>query len=360
MTDELQNEATIEKPVAEEVADTATDKLSNRDALAKAIEERRESRTAGDQPSERSTQAAAPTNTEIKAAVKAGVDAPSEFSKEEKEAWDRGDIAGIQKAYRRVHDGRTVELTRAQRAEREAREAAKAAQNEGKTWRTLGDRLSPYIERRGKEGVAPDVAMMQLADLLEALKKESPETTRAELKRLGINLDGSSTTGSSALEEKISGLQAKVDSVLLEKEQRETEKVVSEFTTSINTLAALKTRTGESVFPGFQDVSEAGRQFAAELGSLTREPWFIHGVRRRIPQASHIDFVREAYLHLGGKVSGEPVSVSHDNKQQAEKSRRAAASTPGRSAARNDSSNLAGKLSTRAALARAIAESREH
>ena len=72
-------------------------------------------------------------------------------------------------------------------------------------------------------------------------------------------------------------------------------------------------------------------------------------------------FRSEAYKHLGGKVSGDPVEVSKETQSKhIEKSRRAAASTPGGVQRRNDSSNLIGKLSNRAALVRALEEQREH
>lgn len=353
---EAEEAATSTKPVAENTeAEAVTDKfdgMSNRDALEKAIQERRDAR---EEPKEkRAVATPTPTNKEVKDAVAADVEPPSEFSAAGKKAWAEKDIAGIQKEFRRIHDSRTAEIVRAQNAERTAKQ-------EAKTWRDLGEMAAPYIEARGAEGVTPQQAMMEALALIQEFKKADPSTVKAELKKIGIDLDAA--PGAAAKKE-----TPQVDPVLLERlsgvekfigeqQQRELTQV---FAQSINALASLKTRTGEPVYPGFHDTSESGIEFAKELGSLTREPLFISLVRRRFPEATHMDFVREAYIQLGGKVSGDPVRVSAENPKQIEKSRRAAASTPGRAVVRNDASNLVGKLSNRAALARALEESREH
>lgn len=333
-------------------AEPKVDGMKNRDALSQAITEHRQAR---DEPK------AQPTQKQVAAAVDAEPnDPPAEFNAAEKKAWADRDLAGIQRGYKRVHEARTVALSKAQAAERTARAEAEAAKNEGKNWRELSTVGEDYIKQREKEGVVPHQAMKEVFDLIREFKKD-PRGAKAQLKAMGIDMDAESTPGAATAPAAIDpALQTRLDRVEKFIGQQETEKVVSVFSQSIGTLAALKNRAGDPVYPGFHDGSEEGKQFAAELGSLTREPLFINLVRRRFPNATHADLVREAYIQLGGPVSGEVASVSPSNKQHVDKARRAAASTPGRPAQRNDSSNLVGKLSNRAALQRAIAESREN
>jgi hypothetical protein len=336
-------------------AEAPKESLSNRAALEKAISEKREVRSdAGVAENRAPSEPNQPTKQEVKEAVAAGVEAPAEFNALERKAWEAGDVAGIQKAFRRVHDSRTQEITRAQRAEREALEGSKP-------WKDIASKAAPYIAARGKEGVTPEQAIMEALALIDSFKSENPQNVKAELKKIGIDLDAKPQEQKQIDPEVLSRLQA-VENTLQEKERQQQFAALSQtFGQSIANLAALKTRTGEAAFPGFQDSSEAGIQFARELGSLTQEPLFQKLVLRRIPNATHVDLVREAYIQLGGKVAGDPVKVSPEAQQKhLEKSRRAAASTPGRVVARNDSSNLVGKLGRRAALQRALEEHREH
>jgi hypothetical protein len=335
------------EPAAEE-----TPALSNREAMERAIAERRETREKAEASVQASEQ---PSKEKVKEAVAAEVEPPSEFSAAGKKAWKDGDVLGVQKEYRRIHDDRTRELTRAQRAEKEALESVRP-------WRDLGDKMAPYIKARGKEGVSPEQAMMEALALVDSFKSENPAQVKAELKKIGIDLDAPAKPGETQKDDPaIRTLQDSVNALLEEKRQREFGEVKQNFTHAVSNLAALKTRTGEPAFPGFQDSSESGIKFAKELGSLTQDQRFVSGVLRRFPEADFTVIVREAYKYLGGKVSGEPVSVSPQSQQKhIERSRRAAASTPGRVASRNDSSNLVGKLSNRAALAKALDESRGH
>jgi hypothetical protein len=288
-----------------------------------------------------------PTRTEVKDAVNDGdIAPPQEFSAEAKEAWRKKDYARVNKEYERLSRARLAEVTRAQNAERAARE-------EAKTWRELGERAKPYIEGRAAEGVTPEQAMKEALDLVAEIKKADPATVKAEFKKLGIDLD--SATGRSApstdpaLLERLNG----VEKILGEQKLRETANLFSQ---SIGALAVEKTRTGEPVYPGFYNDSAEGIEFAKELGSLTREPLFINLVRRRFPNATHKDLVREAYIQLGGKVAGDPVKVSTDAQQHIERARKAAASTPGRPVTSKTSNGQIGKLSRRDAVRAAIAE----
>ena len=322
------------------------DGMSGRDALQKAIVEKREV------PAEVAPKPEQAQPAKSVAAPSAEPEPPSEFSADGKKAWKDKDVTGIQKEFRRLHDARTKEITRAQAAERRANEDAK-------TWRELGKMAAPYIEARGHEGVSPDKAIMEALALIQEFKKGDPATVKAELKKIGIDLDAKGTATTSAVDPAIDSLQKTVKELKSEREAEKLQKVAQTFETIFNSLTSQKTRAGESVFPDLLDNSEKGMQFARELGSLTKDERFQAGVLRRFPDADLTVVVREAYKYLGGKVSGEPVKVSQDDKKHIEKSRRAAASTPGRAVARNESSNLVGKLSNRAALIRAI-EEREH
>lgn len=330
--------------------------LTTREALEKAVAEvRKPSAAAGETKSE-SGAAATPSKAAVKDAIADRPEPPSEFSAAGKKAWSDGDVVGVQKEFRRIHDARTQEITRAQRAEREAVERSRV-------WKELGDKAAPYIQARGKDGVSPEKAIMEALALVDSLKGEKPSVVKAELKAIGIDLDAADSGGAGVSREeqsKIDALQKTVEALVEDKRAQQVNAVRGIFSESISTLAALKNRTGEPVFPDFQDESEAGMKFAYELGSLTKDTRFQEGVLRRFPDADHTVLVREAYKYLGGKVSGEPVKVSPEATQKhLEKSRRAAASTPGRSASRDDSSNLVGKLSNRAALAKAFRDVRD-
>ena len=108
----------VETPVVAEETSQA-DKLSRREAIAKAIEDHREPVEEKPDP--------APTKEEVKQAVDPDPEPPSEFSASGRDAWAKKDIRGIQAEYKRIHDGRTQELTRAQRAEKEALDRVKPA-----------------------------------------------------------------------------------------------------------------------------------------------------------------------------------------------------------------------------------------
>lgn len=342
-----------EKPeVVQETPDKdLSDKLSTRAALEKAFEEK-----GGRQQQEPRSEktASEPTRTEVKAAVEADLEPPSEFSIEAKKAWKAKDLPAIQREYARIHTARTQEISRAQQAEREAREDAK-------TWRELGKMAAPYIEARGQEGVTPQQAMMEALALIQEFKKGDPASVKAELKKIGIDLDAApgQKIDSSTQAEK-DALQKRLESVEAVIEEQKLQRTVQSFETVFTNLASQKTRTGDPVFPDLFDSSETGQQFARDIGSLTQDKRFQTGVLRRFPTADLTILVREAYKYLGGKVSGEPVQVSTETQtKHVEKSRRAAASTPGGLVRRNGSRELIGKLSNRAALEKAW-EEREH
>jgi hypothetical protein len=320
------------------------DKLSPREALEKAISEKRDTSRL-EEPKQEVKQEASP---QVKQAVQADLEPPAEFSAAGKEAWRNKDFAGVQKEFKRIHDSRTAEITRAQQAERQARE-------EGKTYRELAKMAAPYIEARGAEGVTPEKAIMEALALINEFKKADPRTVKAELSKIGINLDEAGQANTDTTQ--ISTLQERLERLEREKEAQDFRSTTQIFAQSINSLANLKTRTGEPVFPDFLDNSESGIQFARELGSLTKDERFQAGVLRRFPDADHVVLVREAYKYLGCRVSGEPVTVSKStNPQQIEKARRAAASTPGGVVSRSAQSSLVGKLSGRAAIQKALEE----
>ena len=340
------NEAEKPEVVQEAPEKDLSDKLSTRAALEKAFEEK-----GGRQQQEPRPEKAAP---EVKAAVEADPEPPAEFSLEGKKAWKNKDLPAIQREYSRIHTARTQEISRAQQSEREAREDAK-------TWRELGKMAAPYIEARGQEGVTPQQAMMEALALIQEFKKGDPGSVKAELKKIGIDLDAAPGQKTDPrVEEEKTALQKRLERVEAEIEGQQLQRTIQTFESVFTNLASQKTRTGDPVFPDLFDSSETGQQFAREIGSLTQDQRFQAGVLRRFPGADLSILVREAYKYLGGKVSGDPVTVSTSTQtKHVEKSRRAAASSPGGLVRRNGSSELVGKLSNRAALEKAW-EEREH
>jgi len=349
MSDEIpSNDVNLEAPVQETTVEAPKpaefDGLSNRAALEESLKIHREGKDIAEV---KGAATATPTEKQVTQAVQADIDPPAEFSAAGKEAWRSKNISGIQKEYKRIHDARTAEISRAQEAERKARE-------EGKTWRELGEMAKPYIEARGSEGVTPQQAMMEALSLINEFKKGDPATVKAELKKIGIDLDKASDQPT-VKDPRLDDLQKTVESLRQEREDERFRQTVQTYESVFDKLTSEKTRSGELVFPDLVNNTKEGLQFAKELGSLTQDPKFQQGVLRRFPNADLVVVVREAYKYLGGKVSGEPVRVSpQSNQQHIEKSRRASAAVPGRTAPRVNDSNLRGQLSNRAALAKAL------
>lgn len=353
MTDEIpSNDVVLEQPVVETTVETPKEKfdgLPKREALEEAMKIHREGKDIAEVRN--------PTTAEVKQVIQNEPEAPAEFSAAGKNAWKSKDVTGIQKEFRRIHDSRTAEISRAQKAEREARE-------EGKTWRELGDMAKPYIESRGAQGVTPQAAMMEALALINEFKKGDPQSVKAELKRIGIDLDRApvpaATSLSKEVADEIKSLQEFKEEYKKEKETSIRNGWAQKFETAFDIMKAQKTRTGELVFPDLFDESEKGIKRATRIGSRTQDLDFQQEVLDRFPGADFTVLVREAYKAEYGRVSGEPVQVSEKNQQHIQKSRRAAAATPGRTAPRVSDSNLSGKLSNRAALIKAIELNREH
>ena len=256
MTDELINEATIEQPVVEETVapvEAKPEGLSNREALQRAIEEKRDVKP---EPQ------AEISKTEVKQAVAADPDPPAEFSAAGKKAWQEKDISGIQREFRRIHDSRTQEISRAQREAKEARESSKPIKD-------LADKVKNYLSVRGEGDLADEVKIAQALQLVSELRKGDGVAVKAELKRLGIDLDAAAQPGSAVLDPQIEALQNTVNSLVQEKEAQKYERAAQTFGAIYQNLSSQKTRTGDPVFPGLQDNSEAGIQFGREVGSLT-------------------------------------------------------------------------------------------
>lgn len=343
----------VEAPVVEE-------KLSAREAIEKAVYEGREAQPDTERTAlERPTPAPQAIN---KMAQEADIEPPSELTAEGKKAWLENNAALIKKEWQRVNQPRLQELSRAQTAERKAREEAQRVMQESQTWKQLGDMAKPYIEARGGQGVDPHKAIMEALALVDAFKKEDPASVKAELKRIGIDLDKAPSQSGAIppeLKSEITSLRQTVSSLQQQQQVENLNRLGQTFDSIFTKLTSEKTRTNESVFPDLLDNSEKGIQFARELGSLTQDANFQRGVLRRFPDADMTTVVREAYKYLGGRVAGEPVKVSANN-QHIEKARRAAAAAPGRVATRNEGSSVVGKLSAREAFERALAESREN
>lgn len=333
--------------------------LPNREAMQAAIEKHKPEVTYKRSAKKEET-AEVPTKEEVKEQVSEDIAPPKGFNKQEIEAWKAKDITGIQKAYRRVHDESVREMNRAQSEERKAREEATKAKQEGATWRELGEKIKPYIAARGQEGVNPEKAMMEALDLIGEFKKADPSTVKAELKKIGIDLDKAGNVKNSVPHEEITHLQKRLEAIEMEKEAQKFQNFVGEFDRVFKKLGAEKNRTNDPVYPDLLPTSERANDLAKEIGTLTQDANFQKFVLRRFPDADLTVLAREAYIFAGGQVSGQAVTVTTDNQKQIEKQRRAAASTPGKPAVRADSSNLKGKLGNRAALKKAIELHQEH
>lgn len=351
--DEIENKPVETPPVEtpEEKPTEQFDKLSNKEAIRKAIADVREKNNV-EQKEPQQKAAETPSAKEIKQDLADDVEAPSGFTKEEKEAWKKKDIGQIQKAYRRLDNERRQELSR---AHNEAFEAKKRV----KTWEDLEPIAGPYIKAQEKQGVTFQQAVKNALELVAALQTSDPAKIKEEFKKAKIDLDaapGQPNVDNS----KIEALQNTVDTLVKDKEAQNFERLAQTFDTTFRKLGAEKNRAGDLVFPDFHDNSERGKQLATDIGTLTFDPKFQAGVLRRFPDADLTVVVREAYKYLGGKVQGETVRSSQDNQQEIERKKRASLSAPARQSARGDRSSLIGKLSNTAAIRQAIKDYREH
>lgn len=354
ITDEVDSKNQVVEEVAKPDSDSKFDSLSNKESLREALKIHREPKEKVETPT--TQQVTAPTNKEVKTAVDAEIEPPSEFNLEEKKAWANKDIAGIQKGFRRLNESRTREVSQAQTEARVARENAKSNED-------IDTIAKPFIDAAVKRGQTRAQAISNVFALVEALQKADPNAAKAELKTLGIDLDkapGQPTNNNSDLEAKIDALQKRHDQLDNEKREAYQAQLAQSFESVFANMRSQKTRTGECPFPDLLDTSEEGMELAKQLGSRTNDPWFIKRVKAQFPDADFAVIVREAYKSAGGRVLGEPVQVSKDNPKQIEKSRRAAASTPGRIVTRSEHSNLIGKLGNKEAIRAARAYHREH
>lgn len=342
MTEEI-----IETPVTEIPAEPKPDSLSNRDALQHALDTQRDAEPA--------VKPEIPTAKEVKAAVAIDVEPPAEFNKAERDAWVNKDIAGIQKGYRRVSDSRTQEIGRAQTERNRALEEAKTAKE-------FMASVSPYIEERLiGDGVPKEKAALDAIRLAHALRTDK-KTAKIELEKLGFRFAVDDDAPAPKIDDtKINDLQTRLNRIEEKEKAQNLHESAQVFGQVFGNLAALKTRTGETVFPDLLDDSEAGIQLATRVGSRTRDQQFQEMVLRRFPGADYHTLVREAYVWEGGRVAGTPSSESpKNNSQHTQKARRAAASTPGGVVSRSGTEALIGKLGNRAAMKKALELSKEH
>ncbi len=338
----------LTEPVAEKtIAPEKFDGLSNREALKESIAYHREGKEIDRAPT--------PTKTEVSAAVATDPEPPAEFSKEGKEAWKAKDITGIQKEYRRVHNERTAEISRAQTAERQARAEIERERASVKPTRDLAERVKNYLAVRGEDDIADEVKIAQALQLVKELRSGNGPAIKAELLKNGIDVDKEASTAPNPNDPANRALQDRLERLETEREQEKLGNLARSFDSVFQVLGAQKNRTGEPVFPDLFRTDDEGKQLASRIGSRTNDPYFRKRVLERFPNADFTVLVREAYIAEQGRVSGEPVQVStKSNQQHTDKARRATAANPGRTAPRVNDSNLIGKLSNREAAAKAI------
>jgi hypothetical protein len=325
------------------------DGMSQREAIRAAIAQHGD---PSDTMNDGTARGGKPTPVQVKDAIDDEVAPPAAFSAEAKEAWRNKDYKRVNQEYDRLFRARDQEVGRVHTRERQL-------EQENKTIKELADKVKSYLAVRGDE--APDeMKIVQALQLVNELRKGDAASVKAELKKAGIDLD-KAVAQTNQPEEKITTLQERLERLERDKETQVYEKAVQTFGAVYQKLSSQKNRTGDPVFPDLLDDSPSGIQFGHDLGSLTQDPKFQAGVLRRFPDADLVTVTREAYKYLGGRVAGEVAKESpKSNQQHIIQSRRAAASTPGRATSTKSSSDLIGKLSRKAAIRAAIAESEGH
>lgn len=341
--------AAVETPAAE----AKPEGLSRRESLEKAVEVLN---NKAEEAKPEVQQQAQPVQQEEE------IEPPNSFSAAEKEAFRKGDIKAVNKAFARLEKERRSEVSQIHRDRDTFKKEKEAFENESKTYKDLTAKLKPYIEAQGAKGVPPETALLNALNLFDLIKKdkagakaaidEIPGEERIEQLENKNNL-------TSAEKSELRALQNEVNALKLEREQEKTERLANHFDSVFLKLQSRKSASGISAFPDIQN-NETGMQMAAEIGSLVKEPVFRNLVLRRIPDASLEQFVEEAYKQLGGRITEEnnTRSLSENKSKHIQRSRLAASSIPGRS-----STTIAAKrktLSRREALAQAAEDLKEH
>lgn len=239
-------------------------------------------------------------------------------------------------------------------------EEIKAAQREYDYVRRLAESVNPYIKARGLKE-SPEVALTKAVEMWREFEEGDPKRAAAEyLRAKGIEPPKEllQEIQANPYEEQLAPLQSELNQIKQRIAQEDYARAGQSLNQAWSAFEQTKNAAGSARFPDLNN-NEAGLQLASNIGSLVSgatalSQQFIANVQARIPGASYLDLMAEAYRYLGGRVDESSTSKSQTSQDHLLKSNRAASSVPGRSASVNGSVGVKKYKTYREAAAAAL------
>lgn len=322
--------------------------LSRRDAIGAALEElnAREAKAPPSQEAEEKEEVSA-------AQEKPKFEAPSEWSKEEKEDFNQG-TPRQQEAALRLHKSRASTL------ERIKQEAADLQ------WvKELSQHVDPYLKARGYKG-DPKQAIIDALEMKREIDEKPISSSAAILKAKGfqppkelLDLDKDHTV----VDHEKEALQKRLEALESKATNEEVSRVKGILSEAWNEFASSRNAAGEPRYPDVLE-TETGPNLARNIGSLVDgvtplSRQFIANVEARIPDLTLPKLIEEAYKYYGGQVSDSTPSRTQDAQKHILRSSRAASSVPGRASLSSSNAVVKKYKTRREAAEAALAELRE-
>lgn len=246
-------------------------------------------------------------------------------------------------------------------------EEIKSAQREYDYVKRLAESVNPYIKARGLKE-SPEVALTKAVEMWREFEEGDPKRAAAEyLRAKGIEPPKEllEEIQANPYQEQLAPLQNKLNQIEQRIAQEDYARAGQSLTQAWSAFAEQKNAAGGPRFPDIVSNDEAGLRRASEIGSLVSgspellpcgitSRQFIANVQARIPDASYLDLMAEAYKFVGGRVDESNTSKSQTSQEHLVKSNRAASSVPGRSASVNGSVGVKKYKTYREAAAAAL------
>lgn len=232
------------------------------------------------------------------------IEAPSEFNAQEKEAWHNGDRRGISAAWNRINASRLAHINNLTNEIQRAKAAPQSKEDDPNA------RVVAAIKAN------PIAAVHQILKV----RGLTPEQVFNQEQQQALERD-----------DQLGTLRSTVEELNSWRQQQEIERVGQQFGQVFDSLQGAKTAAGEPVYPDLTE-DESGYRLAKAIGSLAVSPQLQAAVRFRNPGAGLLDFSREAYKLLGGRVieSNQSPRSQESTQKHINQAKRARISTPGK------------------------------
>lgn len=337
----------------EEAPEEETEGLSRRDALEVAIAASKDDSEVPSDGVEEETQEEAPEEPEA-------IEPPSEWEKAEKEEFAKLPRAA-QEATLNLHRKRV----RAQEGIKSEKEAIAKEREELASYKQFAEQSAPLIKALGLKD-PPIVALNKSVTLYNEMLTD-PDGTYLRIKNaMGQDVPPEvqqHLQGKEDSNPEVESLRQQVESLTMKETQRETQQQAQDLGSQWSIFEGTQNAVGKPRFPDIQNDSEAGLELSSKIGSLVGgrtelSKEFIANAQARIPGLTYPKLFELAYVYYGGRVDDsqpEPTR-SQDSQAHLARSRRAAASTPGRSQVSSSNGSLKKFKTYRDAAQAALAE----